>query len=67
MNNFETIKEMEWTETEQTRYGEYRFNVIKRFRSNGVDIIEETFKNGIIWYSAMYPANSDYAKKRMAN
>lgn len=67
MSNFQTIKETRWTETENTPYGEYHFNVTKRFSSNGQDIIEETFKNGIIWYSAMYPANSDYATKRMEN
>lgn len=67
MSDFKTIKETSWTETEKTPYGEHHLNVIKRFRSNGKDIIEETFKNGINWYSAMYPANSDYAQKRMAN
>ena len=67
MSKFQTIKETRWVETEKTPHGEYNLNVIKRFRSNGKDIIEETFKNGIMWYSAMYPANSDYARKRMAD
>lgn len=67
MSAFKTIKESRWTETENTRFGPYTFNVLKEFKSNGRDIIETTFKNGIIWYSAMYPANSPYAQKRMGD
>lgn len=67
MSKFWVIKEKRWEETEMTKYGEHRLSVIKQFTTNGKDIIEYTFKNGIMWYSAMYPANSDYARKRMAD
>lgn len=67
MAKFQVIKEKRWEETEMTPHGEYHFNVIKQFTTNGTDIIEYTFKNGIMWYSAMYPADSDYARKRMAD
>ena len=67
MGKFWVIKEKRWDEVEKTPYGEHRLSVIKQFTTNGKDIIEYTFKNGIMWYSAMYPANSDYARKRMAD
>lgn len=65
-SKFVVIKETRYTETEQTKYGPYTFSVVKEFKSNGKDIIETTYKNGIIWYSAMYPAGTEYAQKRIA-
>jgi hypothetical protein len=65
MSAYVTIKEIRWTEKEKTPFGEYDFNVLKKFCSNGKDIIEYTFKNGVMTYSAMYPANTPCAQKRM--
>lgn len=66
---YTTIKQARWTETESTVYGPYTANYCKTIRHHEIGGIvyqdETTTRNGIIVYSADYPANTEYAKSRI--
>lgn len=64
-----TVKETRSTHMEQTLYGPYEIRTIHRFRhyelAGQLQQDETIIQNGIIVFTACYPANTDYAKAQL--
>ena len=70
MTATQVIKRVTWNETEPTPYGPYFKHCEQTFELQTSEdyedrIIETVRKNGIITFSASYPAQSEYAIKRL--